>query len=44
MLKSVDINNDMLTFPIETLSDGGIELFFFNLLRMSQRKDHGNPN
>lgn len=28
MLKSVDINNDMLTFPIETLSDGGIELFF----------------
>lgn len=28
MLKSVDLNNDMLTFPIETLSDGGIELFF----------------
>lgn len=28
MLKSVDLNNDMLTFPIETLSDGGIELLF----------------
>ena len=28
MLKSVDLNNDMLTFPFETLSDGGIELFF----------------
>jgi len=27
MLKSVDLNNDMLTFPFETLSDGGIELF-----------------
>lgn len=28
MLKSVDLNNDMLTFPLETLSDGGLELFF----------------
>ena len=28
MLKSVDYNNDMLTFPLETLSDGGLELFF----------------
>lgn len=28
MLKSVDLNNDMLTFPFETLSDGGLELFF----------------
>lgn len=28
MLKSIDYNNDMLTFPLETLSDGGIELFF----------------
>lgn len=28
MLKTVDINNDMLTFPLETLSDGGLELFF----------------
>ena len=28
MLKSVDLNNDMLTFPLKTLSDGGIELFF----------------
>jgi hypothetical protein len=28
MIKTVDINNDMLTFPFETLSDGGLELFF----------------
>lgn len=28
MLKSVDLNNDMLTFPLGTLSDGGLELFF----------------
>lgn len=28
MLKIIDYNNDMLTFPLETLSDGGIELFF----------------
>lgn len=28
MLKSVDLNNDMLTFPLETLRDGGLELFF----------------
>ena len=28
MIKSVDLNNDMLTFPLGTLSDGGLELFF----------------
>lgn len=28
MLKSIDYNNDMLTFPLGTLSDGGLELFF----------------
>ena len=28
MFKSIDINNDMLTFPLGTLSDGGLELFF----------------
>lgn len=28
MLKTIDYNNDMLTFPLRTLSDGGLELFF----------------